>query len=406
MSKRTLAILGGGPIGLEAAAAAAANGFEVRVFERGEVGASVSLWGHVRMFTPWKMNRSALGARLAKEAGAFAPDPEVCPTGDELVAQYLLPLASHPLLRGRIETGSRVLSIAREGLLKGDLLGRPERRSRPFRLLVERDGNEKVFHADAVIDATGTYGTPRWLGSGGSPAVGERHAFITRHVPDVLGRDQVTYAGERVLVIGAGLSAATLVRDLAALANTARETEIVWAVRGEAREGGPIPPIAADPLPERVKLTREANALATGGSPSVKLRTGVTVQSIQRERDGERVGLLGTNASASVEHFDRVVALVGYRPDRSLWEELQVHECYASGGPMKLAAALLGSTGGDCLTQTSHGPESLASPEPDFVVIGAKSYGRNPQFLLRLGHEQVRDALHLLTGGQSQLVLD
>lgn len=406
MSKRTLAILGGGPIGLEAAAAAAANGFEVRVFERGEVGASVSLWGHVRMFTPWQMNRSRLGARLAKEAGAFAPDPETFPTGDELVAQYLLPLSSHPLLRGRIETGSRVLSISREGLLKGDFLGRPERRSRPFRLLVERDGNEKVFHADCVIDATGTYGTPRWLGSGGSPAVGERQAFITRHLPDVLGRDQVTYAGERVLVIGAGLSAATLVRDLAALANTARETEVVWAVRREVREGGPIPRIPDDPLPERVKLTREANALATGGSPHVKLRPGVTVQSIQRERDGERVGLIGTNASASVEHFDRVVAMVGYRPDRSLWEELQVHECYASGGPMKLAAALLGSVGGDCLTQTSHGPESLASPEPDFVVIGAKSYGRNPQYLLRLGHEQVRDALHLLTGGQSQLVLE
>jgi hypothetical protein len=29
-------------------------------------------------------------------------------------------------------------------------------------------------------------------------------------------------------------------------------------------------------------------------------------------------------------------------------------------------------------------------------VVGAKSYGRNPDFLLRLGYEQVRDVMALL----------
>ena len=44
---------------------------------------------------------------------------------------------------------------------------------------------------------------------------------------------------------------------------------------------------------------------------------------------------------------------------------------------MKLAAALLGARGGDCLAQTSHGAETLANPEPGFFILGAKSYGRN-----------------------------
>ncbi|HZN60711.1 MAG TPA: hypothetical protein VFD71_21735, partial [Planctomycetota bacterium] len=74
-----------------------------------------------------------------------------------------------------------------------------------------------------------------------------------------------------------------------------------------------------------------------------------------------------------------------------------IHQCYASEGPMALAAALLGSgSGGDCLAQPSHGPEVLKNPEPGFYVVGAKSYGRRNDFLLRSGREQVRDVFQLM----------
>ena len=88
---------------------------------------------------------------------------------------------------------------------------------------------------------------------------------------------------------------------------------------------------------------------------------------------------------------DRIIANVGYKPDRSLYEELQVHECYASQGPMKLAAALLGETSADCLSQTSHGAETLRNPEPGFFILGSKSYGRDSRFLLKTGIEQIQD---------------
>jgi hypothetical protein len=89
---------------------------------------------------------------------------------------------------------------------------------------------------------------------------------------------------------------------------------------------------------------------------------------------------------------------VGYSPDTALYRELQVHECYASLGPMKLAAALAGQAGADCLQQVGHGGETLRSPEPNFYILGAKSYGRNSHFLLRIGFEQVREAFGLITG--------
>ena len=51
---------------------------------------------------------------------------------------------------------------------------------------------------------------------------------------------------------------------------------------------------------------------------------------------------------------------------------------------------------GDCLAQQSHGPDSLTNPEPGFFILGAKSYGRNSQFLLRAGWQQVDDVFESL----------
>jgi hypothetical protein len=63
---------------------------------------------------------------------------------------------------------------------------------------------------------------------------------------------------------------------------------------------------------------------------------------------------------------------------------------------MKLSAALLGAGAADCLEQQSHGPETLTNPEPGFFILGAKSYGRNSQFLMRIGWAQVSDVIGLL----------
>ena len=91
---------------------------------------------------------------------------------------------------------------------------------------------------------------------------------------------------------------------------------------------------------------------------------------------------------------DHLVSLTGYRPDASLYSELHVHQCYASDGPMKLAATLLaasapGAASGDCLKQAAPGPHTLLNPEPNFFILGMKSYGRNSAFLMRVGYEQV-----------------
>jgi hypothetical protein len=110
----------------------------------------------------------------------------------------------------------------------------------------------------------------------------------------------------------------------------------------------------------------------------------------------ERIAVTLRNGQSEEIVVDRILALNGGVGDFTLYRQLQVHECYATAGPMKLAAALLGAAGGDCLAQESHGPDTLRNPEPGFFIVGAKSYGRNSQFLLRIGWSQIDDVFALL----------
>ena len=84
--------------------------------------------------------------------------------------------------------------------------------------------------------------------------------------------------------------------------------------------------------------------------------------------------------------------------DFTIYRQLQVHECWKTSGPMKLSAALLSSSYVDFLDQTSQGADTLRNPVPDFFILGAKSYGRNSTFLMRVGWEQVGEVFSLLGG--------
>src|SRR5215470_454088 len=126
-ARHTLAIIGAGPIGLEAALAAVDRGFDVHVFERGEIGAHPRAWGHVRMFTPWRMNVGPAGRAHLERTGWTMPDAETCPTGEELADRLLAPIAALPELKDRVHTHAQVVHASRRGLLKGDLPGRSER---------------------------------------------------------------------------------------------------------------------------------------------------------------------------------------------------------------------------------------------------------------------------------------
>ena len=391
-----IAILGSGPTGLEAALAAIDGGYPFTLYEAGDgVAGDMRRWGHVRLFTPWSLNVSPRMRRHLLEAGIEVPDTDECPTGAELVAGLFEPLAALPAVASRLQTATRVLEIGREGLVKSDEIGTGKRSEHCFRLLVaDPQGGERTETADAVLDCSGSYGNPNATGNGGIAAPGERQldGVIRRHIPDFAAETE-HWAGKTVLVVGAGHSAQTAVADLSALAEQRPGTRVLWALRG-AEPG--FRPDDADPLPERARLLARAAELAAGASPAVETLLGVVVDSLARHDGRTRVTLCSSDGRRQTVDVDRVLSLTGYVGDHSIYRQLQVHECWATSGPMKLAAALLGSGSDDCLAQESHGADTLANPEPGFFLLGAKSYGRNPTFLMRVGWQQVEEVFGLL----------
>jgi thioredoxin reductase len=364
-TRNTLAVVGAGPVGLEAALAALDRGLDVHVFERGAVGTHPLAWGHVRMFTPWRMNVGAASRAHLERSGWTMPDPEDCPTGQELVERCLEPIARLEALKGRLHTHAQVVHIGRRGLLKGDAPGGEARRAHPFRLLV-RDpaGRESLLHAFAVIDASGVYGSPNWAGDGGIPARSELYLApqMSYHLDDVLGLRRERYAGRRTLVIGGGTSAATTVAGLASLAGDAPGTSALWATREET--AALCPAIADDPLAGRRALRARARELAGGGDPAVAHVGGMAVDGFEYNSATHRYRVtLRIGEQLRIEEVDHVIVNTGFGPDNSLYRELQVHE---------------------------------SPPEPDFFILGHKSYGRNPDFLLETGFRQVADVIHAL----------
>jgi thioredoxin reductase len=392
-----IAILGAGPIGLEAGLAARQLKLPFTIYERGRVGEHLLRWGHVRLFSPFGMNATPLGRdtiRAARPNHTLPPD-DACTTGREHVERYLTPIAES--LKEHLRTDTQVLRVGRRHCLKSDHPGDSVRAKHPFILLVRDRTQDRIDEADIVLDCTGVYGQHRWLGEGGIPALGELQAepHIGYALEDVLGGRRSDYAGKSVLVVGGGYSAATTVVNLATLAEQDNATWVTWLAR--AAHSQPLRRIPGDPLRERDRLAVRANNLATRGDGNVEFRGGTVVEALEwlGQGRGFRVTMRSGNTKRTTE-VDAVIANVGYTPDTNLYRELQVHECYATLGPIKLATALLGQKTADCLKVTLPGADALRNPEPNFYILGAKSYGRGSQFLLRNGFDQTQSTFDLI----------
>jgi thioredoxin reductase len=397
-----IAILGAGPIGLEAALYARQLQLPVTIYERGRVGEHLQRWGHVQLFTPFGMNSTPLGraAIQAVNARHEFPGENTCISGKEYLAIYVDPLGKVEAVRSCLHLNTAVSHISRQNTLKTDDPGDARRVRQPFRLLVrESNQRERVEEADIVLDCTGTYAKHRWLGDGGIPAVGEMAAeqHICYGLEDVLGERRNAYAGRNILVIGAGYSAATTVCNLAALAEKHPDTWVIWVARGTGTL--PIKRLAGDPLRERDRLAVRANTLATRSDGNVEFHAQTVIDAVETSGQDKGFRISGRTAGKPFNRdVDRVIANVGYMPDSILYRELQIQECHAWGGPRKLAAALVDQRGMDALMQCGRGAEPLRNAEPNFFILGAKSCGRDSNFLLRLGFDQVRDVFSLITG--------
>jgi hypothetical protein len=379
-----IAVIGAGPIGLEAALYARYLGYEVDIYERGRVADHVLRWGHVRMFTPFAENRSTLGlaALRAQDPSWAAPDDSALLTGREFAQEYVLPLAGSDLLADSIREHTQVIAVGRDGPTKGQLLGHEARGDSELRLLVRSLGPDGHIHeayalADAVIDASGTYGTPNWLGRGALPAIGElaTHEHIQYGLPDVLDAARERFASRNTLLVGDSLAAAVNLIGLAELATQAPDTWVTWITPGANLV--PLEADAAEDYPERQRFVHLANRLAADDANHVTHYAETFLNEISWHAGLDRFHVKLAGRHGGEFEFDQVIGAAGWHADEELSHELHVRP---------VDSLELGQSPGVILIQ----------PEPDFYVLGAKSFGHDPRFVIRDGLNQVRQLFKII----------
>lgn len=388
-----VAIIGGGPVGLAAAAHLLKKGEKFIVLEAGDlVGSSMLEWGHVRMFSPWQYNIDKAAKELLENAGWMSPDENALPTGRELVEEYLLPLSNLPEIKEQIILQAKVVGVAKKA---HDKLKTGKRDTVPFQLYVEVNGDTKVIEAKAVIDSSGTWTNPNPILSNGIWTNAERqlHNQIHYGIPNVEQLEN-RYQNKTTVVIGSGHSAINALLDLATLQQKFTDTKIYWVLRKKQIN--------------EVYGGQENDSLAARGELGIRIQQIVECGRINILTPFHINGVYPTNAKITVVgelngeettigEIDEIVVSTGFRPDTSFLNEIRINLDSAVESIDELAP-LIDPNIHSCGTVRPHGEQELRHPEKNFYIVGMKSYGRAPTFLLATGYEQVRSVVAYLTG--------
>ena len=265
-------------------------------------------WAHVRVFSPWRYNVDAVAVAMLTKSGWTMPDPTTCrPDGSSLRSIS----SRSPRSRRSSRLSGWGLGSSASAVAAWTSSGRTAVTAAPFVLRVRTtNGQEQEILARAVIDASGTSGSPNPLGADGHVRPRTSPAWATASStgsPTCWRSTAHRYAGRRVAVVGSGHSALNTLLDLAELATAAPRTAITWIVRRPppARVfGGGV----ADALPARGALGQHARQLLDRGG--VALVVG-RVAALARTPQGV---VILDEAGSTLAVVDEVVAVTGLRP--------------------------------------------------------------------------------------------
>ncbi|MGW1279287.1 flavin-containing monooxygenase [Streptomyces tsukubensis] len=284
VERADVVVIGGGQSGLASARALVRQGLKPVVLEASDraAGSWPRYYDSLTLFSP---------ARYSSLPGLlFHGDLDRYPHRDDVVA-YLTDYAAR--LDADIRTGCRVRAVRRTG----------------DSFEVETEGGDRLV-ARAVVAASGSFGRPH------RPELPGLDTFTgtVLHAADY--RDPAPFAGQRVIVVGAGNSAVQIAAELAEVARVTLATRgaVRYAQRILGRDlhfwltrtgidRAPLGRFLSTPPGQPVFDDGRCRAALTHGAPDRRpVFTGI---------DGAKV----TWADGVREEVDAIVLATGYRPD-------------------------------------------------------------------------------------------
>ncbi len=276
-------IVGAGPAGLSAALSAKDAKLTVRLYEQGDLAASIRAFPRDKLVFDAPLTMPVEGPLEFQSAKK-----------EELVRAWERIVRKHGL---NVQTRTRVLSIVKDG----DAFRVTARQARAD--APEGAEEDHVVRARAVVLATGKYGSPRPFEAEIAPdAAPHVHRFLS---------DARSFEGKRVIVVGLGDSA---MEAAVALAKQP-DTKVTLVHRGEDFARG------------RKRNVDEVRHLSTRGLLDLRLNTFV------RKVEPGLVHLVRVGAhTADIVEVDAVLVLIGGEPAWALAEGagLRRHENFSA----------------------------------------------------------------------------
>ncbi|MEZ6137820.1 MAG: hypothetical protein R3C53_23275 [Pirellulaceae bacterium] len=277
----TVAVIGGSPLGVEAALYARFLGYAVELYDTTKIGDDLLAWGdrpildHRPTATTWRDVTTSLGlAALEAQSSEFEfSDLDSAVTYREYVDQYLLPLARTDLLYDSMHINAPVLSISRLSLSPNDSISIARRAEQEFRLLIDASNRGEYSQlVDIVLDCSSPSNPASGLASGGGLAIGQRvvQQSLTHGKVDILGKQRSRFTDRHTVVFGSNLAAACNAIELAQLAEKCNKTRLTWIVPNRLGSSGwalDLPACASGSCIAEIHLL--AQQLLSDGSPHV-----------------------------------------------------------------------------------------------------------------------------------------
>jgi thioredoxin reductase len=359
-------IVGAGPIGLAAAVHLLKQNISTIIFEHSEnVGGNINQWGHVQLFTPWNYNLDELCAIELKKTGWKYPDFNSYPTGHEFLSKYLVPLSKIDLIHRYIKLRSTVTSITKD------------KESGQF--VVQINGKEEEYYCTYLLDCSGTFLTPNIVAK-------SNNVEVSYKIPD-LRRDYNLLKNKRIAVIGTGHSSMHSILELLRLQSTERHTQIYWLSRSYnqieifEKERRYFKDLRNQEIADVLKMLERS--VEDG-----KIKFIYPFEDKNLVFDKQLEAWCLNYPSVKQYIFDKIIINCGFSSNYSFYKKVNI-SINKEWGCVESLFNIINPKINSCLTVKEHTYLDLLLNEPNLFVLGQKSYGKAPSFLLKTGYIQV-----------------
>jgi hypothetical protein len=244
-SPATIAVIGCGPIGIEAALYGRFLGYDVDLFDARRPAHEMVRWNRRSIGVPVSGCTTSLGiSALEGQLPEYKkPSMDAVWSGAEFADEYLLPIAKSDLIIDGIHINSRVDEVSRVRYYREEIADWQERANDEFRLLIDsRDRGPYTARADVVLDCRGMYAESEGYGPGGSQAAGAAKVYpqIHRWLPGDPRFENRMLDSKHVVVFGNSELAVRFVEEWATLFRNADDQVPSEAISQQSLSGKPL----------------------------------------------------------------------------------------------------------------------------------------------------------------------